>query len=147
MKSVEERFWEKVKKTDYCWIWQAGKQHGYGVFSIDGKPQKAHRVAWFLTHGYYPEPPYQVNHRCNNPPCVNPEHLYEGTAKQNQQDSIIAGTIYFKKGHKINAKLTQEDADKIRELWSTGKYTRRRLVNIFGVSQPTISNILNGKTW
>ena len=152
MKTIEERFREKyiVDKSGDCWEWTASKtKNGYGWFRIGSKMRLAHRVAWFLTHGYYPEKPMQVNHICNNRGCVNPEHLYEGTPKQNTHDSIIAGTKvnHFKKGHKLSAKLTRKEVDKIREE-STGEWGEQtRLAKKYGVGTTTIWEILNHERW
>ena len=153
-KTTEERFWDKVNTSGDCWEWTAYKdKNGYGMFNIDGKIQRAHRVAWFLEYGYYPEKPMQINHKCNNRGCVNPEHLYEGTQEQNTQDSIIAGTFVgdrngFKKGHiPANTKLTQEQVNKIREE-STGAWGEQtRFAKKYRVSKQQVSNILNGKQW
>ena len=150
MKTTEERFWEKVDKSGDCWIWQAFKnKKGYGMFSIDGKPQYAHRVAWFLEHGYYPELPMQINHICNNRGCVNPEHLYEGTQEQNVNDALMLGS--FDNIHKGEtngrAKLTQEQVDEIR-MESTGEWGEQtRMAKKYRVSRTQITNILNNKIW
>ena len=162
-KTAEQRFKEKyiVNEQTGCWDWIAYKHNGYGRFGIGGKIQRAHRVAWFLEHGYYPE---FVLHKCHlyredgkdNPACVNPEHLAEGTLTENQQDSKITGTFNpgLKKGHKYSkgenngeAKLTQEQVDEMRAE-STGAWGEKtRLAKKYGISLPQVSNILNNKVW
>jgi len=75
-KSIDERFWEKVKKCpDGCWDWTAYSYNGWGYFNVDRVPQLAHRVAYELTNGTLPEGT-KVKHTCNNDLCCNPEHLY-----------------------------------------------------------------------
>lgn len=85
--SVEARFWEKVVKTDGCWLWRGaiGKQWGYGQFRFEGRTQAASRVAWKLTHGKI-EKGLCVLHRCDTPSCVRPDHLFLGTNQDNRTD-------------------------------------------------------------
>lgn len=86
-----DRFWEKVEKTDSCWIWiGAKKRQGYGVFVIDGKQKLAHRIAYSLTRGPVPESVVLL-HACDNRMCVNPSHLVPGTNQQNREDMFYKG--------------------------------------------------------
>lgn len=73
-----------------CHVWPKALNGDYGQISANGI-KAAHRVAWFLEHGYYPKPPYQVNHHCDVPVCCNPDHLYEGTQEDNMQDRADRG--------------------------------------------------------
>jgi len=89
---LHRRFWSKVSKgkSQDCWNWQASKGVlGYGQFAINGKPIGAHRAAWALTHGRYPT--LHICHSCDNPSCVNPDHLWEGTASENHMDRVAKG--------------------------------------------------------
>ncbi len=80
------RFWDKVDKSGKCWIWRGSKlKTGYGRFHFAGKTITAHRISWMLAHGSIEEGMH-VLHKCDNPPCVNPDHLYIGTHTQNMQD-------------------------------------------------------------
>lgn len=92
-KSVSERFWSKVciLHPSDCWEWQAAKFcNGYGVFRLDGKNFRAHRLSWVLEYGDIPEG-LSVLHSCDNPSCVNPHHLWLGTQLDNLRDSDCKG--------------------------------------------------------
>ena len=92
------RFWKKVRKTDCCWIWTgAVSSNGYGHIGIDGKMILAHRASYALKNGEIKKG-LQVNHHCDNKLCVNPEHLYAGTQKQNIADCISRGRFNKPKG-------------------------------------------------
>lgn len=85
---IEARFWAKVNKTEGCWIWLGATQgKGYGTFSLAGKSQQAHRVAFMLIHGAFPLPNLTLDHLCHNRSCVNPKHLRIAT----HQENILAG--------------------------------------------------------
>ena len=90
-----DRFWARVDKSagpDGCWLWLGGRKHnGYGTTRYRGKTARAHRVSFEMEAGRTPA--LYVLHRCDNPPCVNPSHLYEGTQKQNMADMIRRGRL------------------------------------------------------
>lgn len=91
--SIEQRFWSKVEKTPTCWLWiGATFSNKYGHFVIDGKHCLAHRVAYELTYGPIEEG-LVLMHLCDNPPCINPEHLTPGTASDNMQDAMRKGRL------------------------------------------------------
>lgn len=104
IRSLEERFWEKVNKTETCWLWTASTKHGYGRINKGGRNNNisllAHRVAWELIFEEIPRDKY-VLHKCDNTICVNPYHLFLGNPKDNSQDMIRKGRGrgQFKKGH------------------------------------------------
>lgn len=104
-----ERFWSKVDKRgpDECWPWTGGKfWDGYGWFSVAGAKKKAHRVSFFLQHGRWPEP--CCLHRCDNPGCVNPVHLFEGTHTDNMRDRERKGRGVSSFRQKMLAALGQQ---------------------------------------
>lgn len=96
IKPWPERFWSKVDRRgpDECWPWTAAKNRGYGVIGAGPRSSGrkfATRVSWELEHGAPPRSDMDILHRCDNPPCVNPAHLFEGTAADNVADMLGKG--------------------------------------------------------
>lgn len=148
-RTLEECFWPKVDKNgpNGCWEWAAGRdKDSYGKFrSGVGFARSAHRFAWFLAFGEIPEGLW-VLHRCDNPPCCNPSHLFLGNAAQNNADMAKKGRA-ARGARNGRVKLTEEEVYKIRKLHATNNYTQEALSKTFGVSQAHISYIILGKSW
>ncbi len=108
MKTLAERFWEKVDTTGDCWLWMGarsghadrqGYAQGYGQLNVSGRDKKATHIAWFLETGTWPV--NQMCHTCDNPPCVRIAHLFDGTQKDNMQDALKKGrTVATMRGRK-----------------------------------------------
>ena len=133
-------FAAKVDKrgSDECWEWQAGKggSLGYGKIKIKGKTYLAHRVSWELFFGPIPKG-MMVLHKCNNPPCVNPYHLYLGDQSDNMQDRSRAGHM----GGRPEPKLYKDEVLVIRSLLQAGKLSQEAIAKMFGVNRRTISRV------
>jgi hypothetical protein len=151
-----KRFWDKVNKTDTCWLWIAGHGAlGYGHFWFNGKTVKAYRFAWSLRYGPIPKGMVIRHKVCDNPACVNPDHLAIGTFKDNSQDMVAKGR-QSRIGRKNNpptgetngrAKLTAEAVLQIREKYKTGLYSYDILSKEYSVTKTTIKSIINRKLW
>lgn len=141
------RFWEKVKikKPNECWFWQAGIQKGYGCF-WNGRMSSAHRFSWVLANGKIPIG-LSVCHKCDNPLCVNPAHLFLGTQVENIQDSIKKGRFSRARGERQHlSKLTDSKVKEMRELQKTG-LTFKKLAETYGVTIAAAHRAVRGFTW
>lgn len=119
-KSIRERFEEKFERLEEadCWLWKgATGGRGYGAFSLEGRSHAASRVSWMLYRGEIPEG-LDACHTCDTPLCVNPNHLFLGTDKDNHDDCVKKGRDIA--GEKTyNAKLTESDVREIRSSTAT----------------------------
>ena len=158
-----DRFWEKAVRAEghLLWLSQTDKD-GYGVFTVSkGRPRRAHRVAYALTHGSVPEG-LLVRHTCDIPSCIEPEHLLAGTNADNTADAVARGRMAKGKRHgsktqpeawargernghaKLGAAEVTEIKRRLRESCGRGG---SRLAREFGVTPQLISLIKQGKAW
>lgn len=120
---------------------------GYGVMRILGKKVRMHRHSYRLHFGEIPSG-LSVLHRCDNPSCVNPDHLFGGTAAENAADRHAKGRDATPTGESnARAKLTEADVYAIRSLWAAGGWTKVALAKRFGVSDVAILNAITGRSW
>lgn len=148
-RSLEERFWKKVdrRRDEDCWHWMGTRIPPWGhgrIMGRDGRTVLAHRVAWELERGPIPAGLF-VCHRCDNPPCVNPAHLFLGTHLDNMQDMARKhrGAIGERNGQ---AKLSQSQVLEIRDLLRNG-LAGTDIADRFGVSKSLVSLIKRGRLW
>jgi len=142
-----EKFWRRVLKLESgCWEFQGCRDKwGYAHFGINGKRVQAHRHAYELTNGPIPSGKL-IMHTCDNPPCVNPDHLRIGTDLENRADASSKRRLPH--GSKMyNAKLNEEKVAEMRQRYAAGGVTQRELGEMYGVSQSTVAYICKGETW
>ena len=148
------RFWNKVDKRPGsgpqgdCWVWVGRKDaHGYGVAKLHNSAVKAHRLALFGIAGI--DSPLFACHRCDNPQCVRPDHLFPGEAIDNVHDMIAKGRSYSgpwrgrSSDRHPGRKLTD---DQVREIRETG-ISKRKGAEKYGVSTFTIAGVKNGSLY
>lgn len=140
--SIEERFWAKVDKSGDCWIWLAAALRGYGVFTAENrKTVYAHRFSWERSRGPIPGGMF-VCHSCDNPSCVNPDHLFIGTNADNAADMARKGRS-SRGSNRPLSKLTEQQVSEIKSSPLKGVDLARQ----FNVSTTQISVIRNGREW
>lgn len=152
LQNLEQRFWLYVDKSgghDACWPWTASTRDGYGRFKIESYVTAgSHRVAYLIGHGIDPAG-LCVCHRCDNPPCCNPDHLFLGTRLDNTADMIAKGRKRcgdHKGESNANAILTAEQVSVIRRRILTGE-TNVAIAADYGVTHQLISRIRRGRSW
>lgn len=124
-----------------CHIWLGGQCRGYGTVSINGRSMRAHRVAWENVNGKIPKG-LHVLHRCDMPPCINPEHLFLGTDADNARDKVNKNRSNKGTKHPLN-KLTENQVMEIRSSSGTQVSIARR----YGIDQAHVSQIKLRKRW
>ena len=153
MRTPDDYFWPKVEKTNGCWKWQAGKNEaGYGTFMFQRKNVYAHRESYEIHFGPIP-PGMCVLHKCDNPSCVNPGHLFLGTNADNTADMLEKGRWRQparnpRRGEKHPmSKLTWKQVDEMRRLYATGEHRQIDLARQYGISTTNTCDIIHNRTW
>lgn len=156
-RTSEEQFWLKVQRLDGgCWLWCGARDaKGYGHFWIHGENWRAHRFAWFLTHGPIGSGLF-VCHHCDVPSCVNPAHLFIGTHADNMRDCAKKRrsplcrprdpALQVRGEKNAAAKLTEAQVREIRARHATGAITFADLGRQYQVSGDTIIRVVR-RTW
>lgn len=176
-KKYVEMFWSKVHKSPDCWNWTGTKiPTGYGQVHWRKLDERyTHRISWVLANGPIPDG-MVVCHRCDNPSCVRPDHLFLGTVADNTYDKVVKrrqphgatsfarlhpekirrGDAHYSRLHpekvargeaKSQAKLTQKQVDEIRARYGRGGITQKQLAIEFGVTHQHVHKLVTGQRW
>ncbi len=149
-----DRFWSKVNKDGpmahipklgKCWVWMASLNSGYGQMQLSNprRVELAHRISWSLHFGNIGK---CVLHKCDNPRCVKPEHLFEGTRTENMTDKIAKGRQTIGEANGPSKLTTKQVHEIIQRRKKTGEY-HRVIAKDYGVSRELVRDIVNGKAW
>ena len=149
METNEDRFFKKVDIPHGgfgCWTWTGSKiRHGYGHFRVNGRLALAHRFMFELVNGVIGYGKH-VCHVCDNPSCINPAHLFEGTPSENARDAFEKGRRSSWKGSEHpNAKLTEGDVLEIRKLLKT--FRPSVIAEKYGITRTLVYQIRARKAW
>lgn len=162
--SIADKFWNYVERGDGCWLWAGVRgEHGYGsLYASKMRPhyERAPRLSWMIARGPIPTG-MLVCHRCDNPPCVKPDHLFLGTMKDNIQDAVAKGRIANGDRHGMRiypericrgeqvgtSKLTTLQVLEMRERYATESITIAALAHEYGITDGTARPLLSGETW
>jgi hypothetical protein len=144
----QDRFWRFVDRRlpTECWLWKGYRTaKGYGLFTTP-EGNRAHRLSWVMANGPIPAGAI-ICHRCDTPACVNPEHLFAGTAADNalDRDTKGRGVLFGATAEKFR-RLTPESVVEIRHLHTTG-LGYRRLARQYQVSPGTIKDVIRRRSW
>lgn len=176
-RTPEDCFWDSVQKSDGCWLWTGERDaNGYGLTSKGKYADRAHRLSYILSHGEITDGLW-VLHRCDNPPCVRPDHLWLGTAKDNTADmikkgrkAILRGENHWSRSHPESvrrgerhphwggcplvrgelhgmAKLTLASVEEMRARYRQGGCTLKGLAAEYGVNPENVSLIVRCRIW
>jgi HNH endonuclease len=136
---LHERLINRSDKIENgCWIWNACRSDkGYGLIGYAGKSRRAHRLAWEVFRGPIPKGA-QVLHRCDTPPCINPDHLFLGTHGDNMNDRLVKG--------RWKTKISDQDVKTIRSLAARGE-RKPVIAERFGIHLMNVYKIIRRESW
>lgn len=146
-KRMSDTYEKYVIRQNGCWNWRSFKdKNGYGEMAYQKTTNKAHRISWMIYNGSIPDGMY-VLHKCDNPPCSNPDHLFLGDAGDNRRDCRDKGRMPIRRGEKSNfCKLKEEQVKEIKKLLTDG-LSQYEIGRKFNVSRGAICDIKRGRNW
>lgn len=144
---VSTRFWLRVDRSGECWLYTGARtKDGYGQVWVGTRHVYAHVFAWMAANGAVPAD-LIVCHKCDNPSCVRPGHLFLGTYGDNNHDRAVKERHHRSKprvlSERTEKKLTAVEKEQIRKLYGSGHYSERMLATLYKVAPSTIHYALN----
>lgn len=151
---LENRFWPKVARRKgpvTCWPWKASKnKDGYGWIRRGRRMELAHRMSWEINFGPIPDGQY-VLHKCDNPACVRPSHLFLGDQITNMADMVAKGRCGKRGGRRGEeshvAKVTEKQVLEIRSRYAAGGISHKTLGKLYGLTACPVGQIIRRQTW
>lgn len=149
-RTTEERFWAKVDRSggsEACWPWLGARTSGgYGQLTVDRQGKMATRMSYDMSNAVALTGDQDACHTCDNPPCVNPGHLFAAPHAVNGADMrakgrSAAGIVHW------NARFTDDQVRDIRRRYAAGGVTQQQLAEEFGVGRRAIGRVLDGSRW
>jgi hypothetical protein len=144
-RNTPDKFHSRIKKTETCWLWTGTKRNGYGVIKYEGVECRAHVLSYELKYGRI-LPGFIICHRCDNPCCVNPEHLFAGTHSDNMEDKL-AKKRQAKGSRQGHSKLIEPQVIEIRTNYTMVRETHKKIAARYGVKKGAIASILSRISW
>lgn len=153
MSRLADRFWKKVRKTSGCWLWTGGTStYGHGRMRVCRNGDRwlvlPHRLSYLLNVGDIPQGDgfhgTCVCHRCDNPRCVRPDHLFLGTVRDNNMDGVRKGRIRVPQNPR---KLSWREACRARKMYAQGYGGVRKIAAYFGLERKAMRELLRGRTY
>ena len=145
-----KKFWLRVDKqsNEACWVWKGYcLPNGYGRLRWNKRLEYAHRIAYLLTYGELPGEK-EVCHKCDNPSCCNPKHLFLGTHQENMQDRETKQRgVRYRGENSPHAKLTATQVIEMRRMYAASERTQESIAELFGISCGHVHRILTRKKW
>jgi hypothetical protein len=140
--NLAQRFWRGVRFSNGCWPWKGEQRDYHRDIYIDGKKEGVHRVAFYITRGYWPN---NACHKCDNPCCARPSHIFDGTHQDNMADKMTKGRHRVVSGEEhYTAKLTTQQVYAIKRACAQGK-SYASVGRKYGMSSSYIGRIVRGE--
>lgn len=151
-----QKIYKRIEiRPNGCWEWQGSVSAQYGYARVGEKTYRVNRLSWMLANNREVREGYCICHTCDNPICINPKHLWEGTRSENMRDMGRKGRNSLQRYPELQkygedshlAKLKASDVQKIRALVASGEHTQKEIGKIYGICQQHVSDLIRRRRW